>query len=95
MIFDYLKSNYAGDIYWIFYALNFIFGIIAYKLGFAKKLPLMKSFIIYLLLAMGTYIITIFSILRLPMTESLIIVSIVMGLYRLRLHKERQQKKES
>ena len=95
MIFDYLEENYFEHVFLIFYVLNLIFGIIAYKFGFAKKLPLMKSFIIYILLALGTFILTIFSIMRFPMTESLIIVSIVMGLYRFRLHLERKNKKDA
>lgn len=95
MIFDYLESNYIDHVFWIFYVLNLIFGITAYKLGFAKRLPLMKSFVVYILLALGTFIITIFSIIKLPMTESLIVVSIVMGLYRLRLHRERKEKQGS
>lgn len=93
MIFDYLE--HSDHIYWIFYVLNFIFGVTAYKLGFAKKLPVMKSIFVYILLAIGTYVLTIFSVLNLPMTESLIIVSIVMGLYRFRLHRERKEKQES
>lgn len=93
MIFDYLESN--DHIFGIFYVLNFIFGIIAYKLGFARKLPILKSLVIYALLAIGTFILTIFSIMRLPMTESLIIVSLVMGIYRFRLHRERQRKQTS
>jgi len=95
MIFDYLENNFVNHMYWTFYVLNLIFGIIAYKLGFAKKLPLIKSLVVYILLAMGTFILTIFSILRLPMTESLIIVAIVMGMYRFRLHRERKEKQES
>ncbi|HLQ71319.1 MAG TPA: YlaH-like family protein [Bacillota bacterium] len=95
MIFDYLENNYVDHVFWIFYVLNLIFGIIAYKFGFAKKLPLLKSLIIYILLALGTFILTIFSIMQFPMTESLIIISIVMGLYRYRLYLERKNKKES
>jgi len=34
----------------------------------------------------------IFSIMKLPMTESLIVISLILGIYRIRLHKERQTK---
>lgn len=95
MIFDYLESNYLDHIFGIFYVLNLIFGIIAYKLGFARKLPILKSFVIYVLLAAGTFILTIFSIMRLPMTESLIIISIVMGIYRFRLYRDRRRRQTS
>jgi len=79
--------------FWIFYFLNLVFSVIAYKLGFARQLPLLKSIFVYILLAIGVYVITIFSVLRLPMTESLIIISVVLAIYRFRLHKERQKRK--
>jgi len=95
MIFDFLLDNYGTSInlFWVFYVLNFIFGVIAYKLGFAKKLPLAKSIVIYILFAIGVFIITIFSILKLPITESLIIISIVLAIYRFRLHNQRKEEK--
>lgn len=95
IIFDFLLDNYGTSInlFWVFYVLNFIFGLIAYKLGFAKKLPLMKSVIVYILFAIGVFIITIFSIFKLPITESLIIISIVLAIYRLRLHNQRKKDK--
>lgn len=95
MIFNYLESNYLEHMFWIFYVLNLIFGIMAYKLGFARKLPLLKSLVIYILLAAGTFILTVFSVFKMPMTESLIVVSIVMGIYRFRLHRERKRKQTS
>jgi hypothetical protein len=95
IIFDFLLDNFGTSInlFWVFYVLNFIFGVIAYKLGFAKKLPLIKSVIIYILFAIGVFIITIFSILQLPITESLIIISVVLAIYRFRLHNQRKSKK--
>ncbi|MFA1818703.1 YlaH-like family protein [Virgibacillus oceani] len=95
LIFDFLLDNYGTSVnfFWIFYILNFIFGVIAYKLGFAKKLPLIKSVVIYILFAIGVFIITIFSILGLPITESLIIISFVLAIYRFRLHNQRKNSK--
>jgi len=101
LIHNWIVDNYeAGNggiykflfehIFWTFYFLNLIFGVIAYKLGFAKELPLLKSIIVYIMLAIGMFIISIFSIARLPMTETLIIISIVLGIYRYRLYKDRQ-----
>lgn len=93
-IYD-LFLNHFGDfgenhMFWLLYISNLIFGAIAYKLGFAKKLPLMKNIVVYILLAIGMFVITIFSIMRLPMTESLIIISAVLGIYRYRLHNQRK-----
>jgi len=94
-IFDFLlETNGVDNIFWIFYVLNLVFAIIAYELGFAKKLSLIKTIIIYLLLVVGNYIITIFSILGMPMTESLIIITIVLAIYRTRLHFQRKAGKE-
>src|SRR5699024_642055 len=81
-------------IFWTFYFLNLIFGVLAYKLGFAKELPLIKSIIVYIMLAMGMFVISIFSIARLPMTETLIIISLVLGIYRYRLYKDRQTRNQ-
>lgn len=94
--FDFIVGRYGTDhIFWTFYILNLVFAATAYKLGFARELPLAKSFIVYVLLALGNFILTVFSIMKLPMTESLVIISVVMGIYRYRLHKERQAKKSN
>ena len=93
IIFNFIVDQFGTNhIFWIFYVLNVIFSIIAYKLGFARKLPLIKSLVVYVLLALGVFIITVFSILRYPMTESLIIISAVLGIYRFRLHQERSNR---
>jgi len=92
-LFDWIVDNFGTKhIFWIFYALNLVFAAIAYKLGFARTLPWHKSLVVYVLLAVGNFILTIFSIMKLPITESLIIISIVLGIYRYRLHKERKAK---
>jgi|SRR5690625_1404821 len=95
IIFELLLDNFGTSInfFWVFYILNFIFGIISYKLGFAKKLPLIKSVVIYILFAIGVFVITIFSILGLPITESLIIIALVLAIYRFRLHNQRKKNK--
>ncbi|WP_106497752.1 YlaH-like family protein [Lentibacillus sp. Marseille-P4043] len=91
LIFDYVEENYGIDhLFTILYVLNLIFGAIAFKLGFARKLPILKSLFVYMMLAIGTFIITIFSIFKMPMTESLIIISAVLGVYRFRLHQQRK-----
>ncbi|WP_368654691.1 YlaH-like family protein [Ornithinibacillus sp. 4-3] len=92
-IFEFFIEQFGtNNIFWYFYIVNLILSVIAYKLGFARKLPLGKSIIVYILLAIATFISTTFSLLQFPITESLIIVSIIMGIYRLRLHRERSAK---
>ncbi|MBM7598727.1 hypothetical protein JOC34_001084 [Virgibacillus halotolerans] len=96
LIFDLLiHYNGTAHIFWIFFVLNYIFAAIAFQLGFAKKLPPLKTVFVYIMLAVGVYIITIFSIFKLPITESLIIISLVLGIYRFRLHRERQRKAQN
>ncbi|MBY7143765.1 YlaH-like family protein [Virgibacillus sp. NKC19-3] len=90
-IFDFVLNHYPNYLFWIFYVLNLIFGAIAFKLGFARKLPLLKTIFVYVMLAVGTYIITIFSIFQMPITESLIIISLVLAIYRFRLHRQRKR----
>lgn len=94
LLLGFFVNNFGTDhIFWIFYVFNLIFAAIAYKLGFARELPIGKSIIVYILLALGNFILTIFSIMKLPITESLIIISAVLGIYRYRLYKERGSKK--
>lgn|SRR5690625_296228 len=90
-------EHYGTDnIYWVFFVINFIFSVIAYKLGFARELPLLKSIIVYILLFIGTYITTFFTVVAsLPITESLIIISIVLAIYRFRMYRERKKEKTS
>src|SRR5699024_4608542 len=93
VIFNFYVENFGtNNIFWFFYILNLILSVIAYKLGFARELPLLKSAIVYILLAIGVIIITFFSLVKYPMTETLIIISVVLGIYRFRLHKERKAK---
>lgn len=81
----------VGNIFWIFYVINLVLSAIAYKLGFAKKLPIAKNIIVYLLLMIGVFVLTIFStVMRMPTVECLVVIIVVLGIYRLRLHNERK-----
>lgn len=94
MVHEFIINNYYDHTFAILYVLNLILLIIAYKLGFARELPLLKSIFVYILLALGTVIVALFAgIAELPTVESLVIVNLVLAIYRLRLHKERKTKK--
>ncbi|PAV29873.1 hypothetical protein CIL05_08310 [Virgibacillus profundi] len=96
LLFDFiLEINGTDNIYWIFYVLNFIFGAISFKLGFARELPLLKNIFVYIMLGVGTLIVTIFSIFKMPITESLIIVAVVLAIYRFRLYRQRKVNQEN
>ncbi|GEL76022.1 YlaH-like family protein [Tenuibacillus multivorans] len=81
--------------FWFLYLTIVILAIITYKLGFAKRLPLMKSMIVYILLTLGCFILMPFALFNLPIVEVLIITSIVLGIYRFRLHRERDNHEDA
>ncbi|MFC2950240.1 YlaH-like family protein [Virgibacillus sediminis] len=90
-LFEIILNSFGTEhIFAVFYVLNLIFAAVAYQLGFARKLSLLKTVFVYILLAIGTYVITIFSIFNLPITESLIIITIVLGIYRFRMFQQRK-----
>lgn len=93
LLYSFILDNFgAGQVFYVFYVINLVLAGIAYKLGFARKLPIGKSVIVYILLAVGNFILTIFSIFGLPITESLVIICSVLGIYRFRLYRDRKQK---
>ncbi len=74
---------------WYLLIAIFILSAIVYNLGFARKLKLWQNVVIYILLFLGCIILNFLAVF-LPVGESLMIAAIVLGLYRYRLHKERQ-----
>ncbi|MCT1904739.1 YlaH-like family protein [Oceanobacillus sojae] len=96
MVLEYiLEMNGTEHIFWIFYVINLILSAVAYQLGFAKKLPVLKNMIVYVLLMIGTFVVTIFStVMRMPTVECLIIIIFVLGIYRFRLHRERKNRQD-
>lgn len=104
MVYNFIMENYGVEqLFNILYPVNLILAAIAYKLGFAKKLPLIKSIIIYILLAIGVFILYVLFIVwsvatggqPLPLTESLVIICVVLAIYRTRLYFQRKAKKET
>ncbi|MHA6251423.1 YlaH-like family protein [Oceanobacillus sp. CAU 1775] len=96
LVLDFVVENYGvQNAFWIMYGINVVLSAIAYKLGFARKLSIGKSILVYILLILGTSITTLFSILMLPMTESLIIIVIVLAIYRSRMYFQRKENNAS
>lgn len=73
------------------YLIILALSIVTYKLGFAKKLPVLKSAVIYVVLAIGCIMLTFLG-LYLPIAEGLIVSSLILGIYRFRLHNERKNR---
>ncbi|MGM8214330.1 YlaH-like family protein [Bacillaceae bacterium W0354] len=88
----YFLVDIGGETgFWLLLLSILILSVITYKLGFAKKLALAKSLIIYILLIIGCVMLTLFTIIaRLPMIEVLAVITLVLAIYRFRLHRERK-----
>lgn len=74
---------------WMLYMTIVVLAITVYKLGFAKKLPLGKSVIIYLVLILGCTLLTFLGVF-LPIAEGLFVAVLVLAIYKIRLHNERR-----
>ncbi|MBM7659515.1 type IV secretory pathway TrbL component [Bacillus mesophilus] len=75
---------------WLLYITIFLLSALVYKLGFAKKLPLLKTIVIYFFLGLGCSFLTILAV-ALPVVEGLMVASLVLIIYKIRLN---QSKKE-
>ncbi|GER68428.1 membrane protein [Weizmannia acidilactici] len=78
---------------WLLYATITVLCMIVYRLGFARKLPVLKSAVIYVLMMLGCTLLTFFSIF-LPVAEALFIAAIVLGIYKIRLRQSKKTDKE-
>ncbi|TDL35178.1 hypothetical protein E2R51_05520 [Jeotgalibacillus sp. S-D1] len=72
---------------WLLYITIIALAILVYKLGFAKRLPLLKSAVIYTFLIAGCTVLTFLAIF-LPITEGLIIAALILVIYKIRLRRE-------
>ncbi|QED47392.1 YlaH-like family protein [Cytobacillus dafuensis] len=75
---------------WLLYLTIVVLCIIVFKLGFAPKLPIGKSIIIYLFLLLGCTILTFFAVF-LPITEGLVVAALILVVYKIRLHQSKKQ----
>lgn len=73
---------------WYMIITLFILLIIVYNLGFARKIKLWQSVVIYIVMFIGTLILSFMGVFY-PVGESLIIAAIILAIYRFRLHRER------
>ncbi|WP_181833123.1 YlaH-like family protein [Bacillus taeanensis] len=80
--------------FFLLYLMVTLFCIIVYKLGFARKLPLLKSVVVYVVMIIGCLILTFFAI-GLPIAEGLVCAAVFLGIYRFRLHRARKQEGKS
>lgn len=87
-LFNVDKNPEAGM--WYLYITVFVLCVIVYKLGFAKKLPIIKNVVIYTVMAFGCTLLSFLGVF-LPVAEGLVIAALVLGIYKLRLHNHRKE----
>lgn len=74
---------------WYLLITIFVLCVIAYKLGFARKVKLWQSAVIYVSMFIGSIFLTFFGAFY-PVAECLIVIALILGAYRFRLHQERK-----
>jgi hypothetical protein len=79
---------------WLQYLYIVILAAIVYKLGFAKKLPLLKNIVIYICLLIGCLVMLIFSY-ALPIAEGLAGAAVLLIIYKIRLHQTKKHQAEA
>lgn len=75
--------------FWLLYLIILVLSIIVFKLGFARKLPPLKSAVIYIFLAVGCIPLTFFGIAY-PVAEGLCIAALILIVYKVRLHQSKK-----
>ena len=71
-----------------------ILTIIVYRLGFAKKLPLLKNIVIYISLCVGCLIMLFFSY-ALPIAEGLGVAAVLLIIYKIRRYQSEKDHAEA
>ncbi|WP_243290844.1 YlaH-like family protein [Bacillus sp. FJAT-47783] len=79
---------------WMLYLTIFVLSIVVYKLGFAKKLPLLKSAVIYIFLALGCTVLSFLGIF-LPVAEGLVVAALILIIYKVRLYRAKKEEAEA
>ncbi|RST75589.1 hypothetical protein D4T97_008925 [Siminovitchia acidinfaciens] len=87
--FYYQLTQSAEISNWLMFITIFALCILVYKLGFAKKLPLLKSAIIYIFMFIGCLMFTFLAIF-LPIAEGLVVAALILGIYKIRLNREKK-----
>ncbi|MEF7561967.1 YlaH-like family protein [Bacillus infantis] len=75
---------------WMLYITIILLSVVVFKLGFAKKLPLAKSAVIYLFLILGCTVLTFLGVF-LPIGEGLVVAALILIIYKIRLHQQKKQ----
>ncbi|HYK71879.1 MAG TPA: YlaH-like family protein [Pseudoneobacillus sp.] len=79
---------------WLLYFTTIVLSIIVYKLGFAKKLPIGQSIIIYIFLILGCTVLTFLGVF-LPVAEGLVVAALILIIYKIRLKQSKKTEAEA
>lgn len=82
-------EDHPRQAFWLLYATVIVLCVLVYQLGFARKLPVLKSAVVYAMLVIGCFVMTIFAE-RFPIVECLMVIAIVFGGYKLRLRRAKK-----
>ncbi|MCF6093550.1 YlaH-like family protein [Microaerobacter geothermalis] len=77
------------------YLVVFVLTALVYKLGFARPLPLLKSLIIYFLLAIGVIPLTLLYAFGLPIVPALAVALVLLIVVRVRRNKSESYGQEN
>jgi len=75
---------------WLLYGTILVLAIIVFKLGFARRLPILKALVIYLFLIFGCTFLTFLGIF-LPVAEGLVVAAVILIIYKIRLHRAKKE----
>ncbi|UCZ51873.1 YlaH-like family protein [Bacillus shivajii] len=78
----------------IMYIVINVLTILVFNLGFARKLPILKTIIVYVMMLFGNIFIT-FLALTLPIIESLFVAALVLGLYKFQMKRHKSEEETS
>jgi len=87
--FYYDLTQNAQTANWMLYITITALSILVYKLGFAKKLSILKSAVIYLFLLSGCLMLSFLAIF-LPIAEGLMVAALILIIYKIRLNREKK-----
>jgi uncharacterized membrane protein YcaP (DUF421 family) len=87
----YIQLTDVHTAVWLQYITIVVLSAIVYKLGFAKKLPLLKNIVIFIALLIGCFILLVLSY-ALPIAEGLAAAALLLIAYKIRLHQAKNSK---
>ncbi|MFC7442294.1 YlaH-like family protein [Laceyella putida] len=76
---------------WMTYLLILVLAAVVYKVAFAIRLPLLKQAVVYLALAVGCLLLTLFHYMGFPIVPILFFTVVLIAVTRIRLHFFRKQ----